>query len=126
MKQLNPSELELLKYLWSLEKAFMKDIVACYPDPKPAYTTIATLLSRMYDKGYIGFERLGRDKQYYPVLEKKVYFSSQLNHMVKDFFNNSAAQFASFFARDTNMSVAQLEELEDMVKQEILNKKQHD
>lgn len=123
IKQLNSTELEVMKYLWELDNAFMKDIVDAFPEPKPAYTTISTLLSRMCDKGYIGFERLGRDKKYYPILQKKEYFASQLNGMVKHFFNNSASQLASFFAKDTNLSLKQLEDLEDLVKEEISNKK---
>lgn len=114
-----------MKYLWDLDKAFMKDIVDAFSEPKPAYTTISTLLSRMCDKGYISFERLGRDKRYYPILQKKEYFASQLNTMVKYFFNNSASQLASFFTKDTNLSLKELQDLEDLVKEEISNKKKH-
>ena len=61
IKQLNKTELQIMKYLWILKKGFMKDIVEQFPEPKPAYTTISTLLKRMCDKDYISFERLGRD-----------------------------------------------------------------
>lgn len=116
MKQLNETELQLLKYLWKLEKAFMKDIVEEYPEPRPAYTTISTLLSRMCKKDYIGFNRLGRDKQYYPILKKNDYFSSQLKGTIKDFFNNSPAQFASFFMKNSDFDDDQIDELEDLLK----------
>jgi len=48
--QLSNSEEQLMQHLWKLEKGFMKDLLECYPDPKPATTTIATLLKRMADK----------------------------------------------------------------------------
>ncbi|MCI5056080.1 MAG: BlaI/MecI/CopY family transcriptional regulator [Flavobacteriales bacterium] len=123
MKSLNDSELQIMEYLWKLKKAFLKEIVDQFPDPKPAYTTISTLVKRMCDKEYIGFKKYGRDKHYFPILEKKNYFSSKLKTMVNDFFNNSNTQFASFFTKNSNMSLNELEELQKLINQEILKKK---
>ena len=112
-----------MEYLWKIEKGFMKDIVAQFPEPAPAYTTISTLVGRMVNKEYIGFEKLGRDKLYYPVLQKSVYFTGQVKHMVSNFFNNSASQFASFFTKNTDLSLKELEELEALVQKKISQKK---
>ena len=120
---LTKSELQIMKYLWKIQKGFLKDIVEQFPEPRPAYTTISTLVGRMVDKNYIGFEKLGRDKQYHPVLQKNVYFSAQVKDMVSQFFNNSASQFASFFAKDADFSMQELEELQDLVQKEISQKK---
>ncbi len=124
IKQLNKSELQIMKYLWSLKKGFMKDIVEQFPEPRPAYTTISTLLKRMCDKDYIGFNRLGRDKEYYPILQKNDYFSGQMKGMIKHFFNNSSSQFASFFTKNTDLSIQELEELQEMLQEKINQKKQ--
>ena len=124
MKQLNKTELQIMKYLWRIEKGFMKDIVEQFPRPAPAYTTIATLVGRMVDKGYIGFEKLGRDKHYFPMLDKNDYFSGQVKDMVSNFFNNSASQFASFFTKNSDFSIEELEELEALVQKKISQKKQ--
>ena len=124
MKQLNKTEMQIMKYLWRIEKGFMKDIVAEFPKPAPAYTTISTLVGRMVDKGYVGFEKLGRDKQYYPILQKNAYFSGQVKDMVSNFFNNSASQFASFFTKNSDLSLEELEELEALVQKKISQKKQ--
>ena len=123
MKQLNNSELQIMEYIWKLEEGFMKDIVEQFPKPKPAYTTISTLLSRMCDKNYIGFTKLGRDKHYFPVLKKNVYFSNQIKTMITHFFNDSTTQFASFFTKNSNLSMAELKELQNMVNAQITNKK---
>lgn len=122
IKQLNKTELQVMKYLWRIEIGFMKDIVEQFPEPKPAYTTISTLLSRMCDKNYIAFNRLGRDKQYYPILKKNDYFSNQVKDMIKHFFNDSTGQFASFFAKNTDFNMEELKELETILK----NKKEQD
>ncbi|MGB3607608.1 MAG: BlaI/MecI/CopY family transcriptional regulator [Psychroserpens sp.] len=123
IKQLNKSELQIMKYLWMLKKGFMKDIVELFPEPRPAYTTISTLLKRMCDKKYIGFERLGRDKQYYPILKKNDYFSKQVNGIITHFFNDSKSQFASFFTKNADLSMKELEELQVLLQEKINNKK---
>lgn len=124
IKQLNKTELQIMKYLWLLKKGFMKDIVEQFPEPRPAYTTISTLLKRMCDKEYIGFERLGRDKQYFPVLKKNDYFSKQVNGIITHFFNDSKSQFASFFTKNADLSVQELEELQRLLQEKINLKKQ--
>ncbi|WP_082396079.1 BlaI/MecI/CopY family transcriptional regulator [Olleya sp. ITB9] len=126
IKQLNKSELQIMKYLWNLEKGFMKDVVEKFPEPKPAYTTISTLLKRMVDKNYIGFERLGRDKVYYPILKKNEYFTKQVNGMIQHFFNDSKAQFASFFTKNADLSVEEIRELQELLKEKMNLKKAND
>lgn len=123
IKQLNKTELQVMKYLWILNKGFMKDIVDQFPEPKPAYTTISTLLSRMCDKNYIGFKRLGRDKEYFPILKKNEYFASQMKTMITHFFNDSTSQFASFFTKNADFSIEELEDLQALVKEKIDLKK---
>ncbi len=123
IKQLNKSELQIMKYLWILKKGFMKDIVEQFPEPRPAYTTISTLLKRMCDKDYIGFERLGRDKQYFPVLKKNDYFKTQVNGMIQHFFNDSKSQFASFFTKNADLSMEELRELQELLQEKMNQKK---
>lgn len=122
IKQLNKTELQIMSYLWKIEKGFMKDIVDQFPEPKPAYTTISTQIDRMCTKKYIGFNKLGRDKQYFPILKKKEYFSSYLKNIITYFFNDSPTQFASFFTKNTDLSVEELQELEEIVKSQISEK----
>jgi BlaI family penicillinase repressor len=121
-KQLNTSELEIMEYLWKLERAYLKDIVAQYAIPKPANTTVSTVLTRMHEKNYIGFEKLGRDKVYFPILKKNDYFSTQVDSMITRFFDNSAASFASFFTKDGDLTMEQLNELKKMVNEKIATK----
>ena len=123
IKQLNETEQQIMNYLWRIEQGFMKDIVEQFPIPRPAYTTISTMLNRMCAKRYIGFHRHGRDKQYYPILQKQDYFSSQVKNMISNFFDNSAAQFASFFTKNSDLTVEQLKELQNLVDKQLLNKK---
>lgn len=121
--QLTKTEEQLMEILWKQEKAFMKDLLDAFPDPKPATTTVATLLKRMTEKGFVDYKEYGKSREYFPVVEKSSYFSKQVNGMIKSFFNNSAAQFASFFTQETNMSAKELEELRKIIDTEIQKKK---
>ncbi|MEL6975818.1 MAG: BlaI/MecI/CopY family transcriptional regulator, partial [Bacteroidota bacterium] len=96
--KLSKSEEELMNLLWKHKKAFMKDLLDAYPEPKPATTTVATLLKRMADKGFIAYKSFGRSREYYPLVKKKDYFSNHVRGLIKNFFNDSPTQFASFFA----------------------------
>ncbi|WP_447635828.1 BlaI/MecI/CopY family transcriptional regulator [Flavobacterium microcysteis] len=121
--QLSNSEEQLMQHLWKLEKGFMKDLLECYPDPKPATTTIATLLKRMTDKKFVAYNEIGNSREYYPLVEKSDYFSKHVNGLIKNFFNNSASQFASFFTKETNLTQKELEELQKIIDKEIQKKK---
>ena len=119
MKKLTEAELELMKYMWQLKKAYMKDIMNAYEEPKPAYTTISTLLKRLCDKKVIDYEKVGRDKHYFPLLEKKNYFGQHLKKISQHFFDNSAAKLASFFAEESDLSQEELKELKRIIDQKI-------
>ena len=121
--QLTKTEELLMQFLWKLEKAFMKDLLEAFPEPKPASTTVATLLKRMTDKGFIAYKEYGKSREYYPLIKRSDYFSKQMNGMIKSFFNNSASQFASFFTQESDMTTAELEDLKKVIEKEILKKK---
>lgn len=121
--QLSNSEEQLMQHLWKLEKAFMKDLLEAFPDPKPAATTVATLLKRMTDKKFVGYKEIGNAREYYPLVKKTDYFSKHVNGLIKNFFNNSASQFASFFTTETDLSASELEELQKIINKEIQKKK---
>jgi predicted transcriptional regulator len=120
---LTKAEEQVMEIIWRQEKVFLKDIMDHYPEPKPAVTTIATLLKRMQDKGAVAYYLFGNSRQYYPLVQKEDYFVKHLNGIVQDFFGNSALQFASFFTTTGNLSTEELEDLKKIVEQEIKRKK---
>ena len=120
---LSKTEEQLMEYLWQLEKAFLKDLIDCFPEPRPAITTVSTLVKRMIDKGFVGHKLYGNSREYYPLVTRTDYFAKQVNRIIKNNFNNSAMQFASFFTKATNLTSDQLEELRKIVDQEIKKKK---
>jgi BlaI family transcriptional regulator, penicillinase repressor len=122
LMQLSNAEEQLMQLLWKQKKAFMKDLIEAYPDSKPAITTVATLLKRMQDKGYVDYIQLGRSREYFPLVKKSDYFSKHVNGLIKNFFNDSATQFASFFTEQTNLSKGELEDLKKLIEEQIEKK----
>tara|TARA_R110000787_G_scaffold271063_1_gene378148 strand:+ start:2664 stop:3035 length:372 start_codon:yes stop_codon:yes gene_type:complete len=121
--QLSKSEEQVMQYLWKRNKAFMKDLLEEFPTPKPATTTVATLLKRMTDKGFISYTLFGKSREYYPLVKKSDYFSKHVNGLIKNFFNDSASQFASFFTKETDLTNNELEELRKIIDKQIKENK---
>ncbi len=121
---LSASEEQLMQLLWKEERAFMKDLLDAYPDPKPAITTIATLLKRMQDKNFVDYAQVGRSREYFPLVKKTDYFSKHVNGLIKNFFNDSASQFASFFTQETDLSEKELEDLRSIIDSQLKKRKQ--
>jgi len=117
--KLSKTEEELMRHLWKLEKAYMKDLIECYQEPKPATTTVATLLKRMQGKGFIAYETHGKARLYYPLVKEGDYVTKRVGGIVENFFGNSASRFASFFTKSSNMSKEELESLKRIIESEI-------
>lgn len=119
---LTKAEEQLMNYLWKLEKSFFKEIKAQYPDPKPATTTINTLLKRLIEKKFINYKLYGNSREYYPIVEKNKYYSKHIRGLIKNSFNNSIEQFASFFTKETDLSEKELKALRNIVDKQLKDK----
>lgn len=117
--KLSKTEEELMNHLWKLQKAFQKELLELYPDPKPAATTISTLLKRMQEKDFVSYKTIGNMRQYFPLISKENYFSKHINGLIKNFFNDSPGQFASFFTKKTDLTKEELEELKSLIEEKL-------
>ena len=117
--KLTDSEEVIMEMLWEKQKLFMKEILETYPEPKPASTTVATLLKRMQNKDLVGYTLYGNSRQYFPKVAKSEYFKEEMTSMIDRFFNSSVTQFASFFTSNTKLSQKQLKELREIIDKEI-------
>lgn len=122
--KLSKTEEEVMQHIWRLENAFMKDILEAYEVPKPATTTMATLLKRIRDKGFIDYETFGKSRKYYPLVSKSDYFGKHFRGLLQNFFGNSASRFASFFTQSTDLSKEELEALRAVIDEEIKKKEE--
>ncbi|MBT3243512.1 MAG: BlaI/MecI/CopY family transcriptional regulator [Bacteroidetes bacterium] len=123
MKQLTKAEEQVMQYLWNLDLAFLKDLVESFPEPRPAYTTISTVIRVLVKKGFIAFNTYGKIHQYYPKIRKEEYLKGQFDVVVQDYFSGSVAKFASFLTRDEDLNIDDLEEIRSMIDDQISKKK---
>ena len=118
MKKLTKAEEQVMKIVWKLDKAFVKEIREQMPEPQPAYSTISTVVRILEDKGFLGHEVFGNTYRYYPLLQKEDYTRFWLDNFLSNYFGGSFARLASFFAKDNNIDLSDLEEmLQDAEKQ---------
>lgn len=116
MKKLTRKEEELMKILWKLDRAFVKDIIEKYPDPKPHYNTISSLVRLLQEKGVIGFKQYGNTYQYFALISKEEYRRSFMNQVVTDYFDNSYKSAVAFFVKEKGLSTEELDELVQLIK----------
>jgi predicted transcriptional regulator len=119
MKELTKAEEQVMHFIWKIEKAFLKDIVDEFPEPKPAYTTISTVIRVLVKKKFVGYKTYGKTHEYYPIVTKDDYFRSHFKGVVKNFFSGSVSNFTSFFTNDENLNLTELEQIKKMIEQKI-------
>lgn len=120
-KSLTKGEEDVMKILWMLGKGTVNDILEHCAEPKPKYTTVATFLKLLEDKGFAGHASTGKSNMYYPLIEQKEYAGSVAGNMLDSFFGGSLVQMLSFFSSEKKLSS---EEKQDLLKlaQEIIDK----
>ena len=117
-KELTKAEEQVMQFLWKINKGFLKDIVDQFPTPKPAYTTVSTVIRVLVKKGFIGYNTYGKINEYYPLVSKNDYFQNHVKSIITNFFQGSAPEFASFFAND-QLKLSELEEIKAMIEEKI-------
>jgi predicted transcriptional regulator len=117
-KELTKAEEQVMQYLWKLKKGFLKDIVDQFSDPKPAYTTVSTVIRVLVKKEFIGYNTYGKINEYYPLVSKNDYFQNHVKEIINNFFDGSAPQFASFFANE-QLNLSELNEIKALIEEKI-------
>lgn len=111
MKELTRAEEQVMQVLWTLGKAFVKDIIEKMPNPKPAYNTVSTIVRILETKGFIDHKAYGKTHEYFPLVSRQRYTQFYLNNMVKGYFNGSITSLVSFFANENSLKPNELDEL---------------
>ena len=120
-KTLTKGEEDVMKILWMLGKGTVNDILEHCDEPKPKYTTVATFLKLLEDKGFVGHTSTGKSNMYYPVVEQKEYAGSVAGNMLDSFFGGSLVQMLSFFSSEKKLSSQEKQDLLRLA-QEIIDK----
>lgn len=115
---LTKSEIQVMNALWDMpDGGCIHDIIARYPDPKPAYTTISTFLKILLNKGFVEFRKLsGKTHTYYPLISREQYTDHVMNDVKESFFGGSSSSLVKFFVEKEQMSEKEIEELVEIIK----------
>jgi BlaI family transcriptional regulator, penicillinase repressor len=117
-KELTKAEEQVMQYLWEMEKAFLKDIVEKFPLPRPAYTTISTVIRVLVKKEFIGYKTYGKVNEYFPLITKNKYFQNKMRPIISNYMTGSPSTFASFF-NNSKLSLTELEEIRGLIDDKI-------
>ena len=119
MKELTKAEEQVMHYIWEFKKSFLKDIVEAFPVPRPAYTTISTVIRVLVKKGFVDYKTYGKVHEYFPKVSRQVYFRGHVKKLINNHFEGSVVNFASFFTGDSEVDLGELEEIKLLIDKKI-------
>jgi BlaI family transcriptional regulator, penicillinase repressor len=124
--QLTKAEEQVMQLLWEMGEGLVKDIRDRFEEPKPARNTISTVVRILEKKDFVSHRTYGNVHVYFPLVSKQTYSKSQLFGLMKSYFNNSFPAMASFFAREEDLSIQELEKLMEETKRELEERKRRE
>ncbi len=116
---LTNAEEQVMQILWNLKEGVVKDVVEGFDEPRPAYTTVATVLTVLEKKGFVQRKKVGNVNLFLPEISKKEYTGFQFKTLLSDYFNGSFPKMATFFAKENNLSISELEEMLKITESEL-------
>ena len=111
MRELTKAEEQIMQVLWQQEEAFVKEIIEQLGDPKPAYSTVSTIVRILETKGFVGHKAYGPTHQYHPKVSKEEYSHFTMKKMVDNYFDGSLKKMVSFFSRKEKIDIKEMEEI---------------
>lgn len=115
MQKLTNKEEEIMKIIWRLKKAFVKDILEEIEGDRPHYNTLSTIVRNLEEKEYVGHEAFGNTHRYHPLVSKEDYRKTFINSTIADYYDNSYKSLVSFFAKEEKISVEELKEIIELI-----------
>ncbi|HDR52247.1 MAG TPA: BlaI/MecI/CopY family transcriptional regulator [Mariniphaga anaerophila] len=119
MKTLTKAEEQIMQILWGLKEGVVKDVVEQFEEPRPAYTTVATVLKVLENKGFVSCRKIGNTNLFFPEVKKQEYARFQFGSLLQDYFHGSFPKLATFFAKENNLSISELEEMLKITENEL-------
>lgn len=113
---LNKNEETVMRILWKLEKAFLKEVVQAFPAPKLPSTTIASVIKKLEQKGLVDHHTFNKTHQYFPVLKEEQFTHGELKNLMQTYFNSSFSEMVSFFMKKEEADPKELERLYKEIK----------
>lgn len=123
MKELTKAEEQIMQVLWDIKKGFVNDVMDKLPEPKPAYNTVSTIVRILEKKGFVGHNAYGKTHEYYPLVTKDSYTKGFMKGFVENYFSNSYKNMVSFFSKNENLTLKEIEEMIKILQEQVDTKK---
>lgn len=117
-KELTRAEEQIMQAIWAVGKGFAKDIHDRLDEPKPAYNTVLTVIRVLVQKGFVEYTTYGKSNEYFPTISREDYSAQRFRSLKENYFDNSNAKLLSFFMKENNLDLADLNELLKIIQQE--------
>ena len=117
MEKLTPREEELMRCFWTRGPLFVRELVALWPEPKPHFNTLSTIVRGLEDKGFLAHHTFGNTYQYYPVVSEEDFRKGTLRNVISKYFNNSYLSAVSSLVKEEDISLDELKQLIQEVEQ---------
>ena len=111
MKQLTKAEEDIMQILWKLGEGNVAAIIEQFPEPKPAYNTVSTIVRILENKEFVDYRKEGRGHIYMPKVKKSEYSNQTLNKVMDGYFQGSFKSMVSFFMKKNDISMSEMEEI---------------
>ena len=113
---LTRAEEQVMQLIWEKKRVFVSDLLESMPKPKPAITTVSSVIRKLESKGFVGHRKLGRTHQYFPTVSQSEYLSNSLTRLSSTYFQNSYANVVNFFAEQGKLSRKEIAEIEELLR----------
>ncbi len=117
MTTLTKAEEQVMQILWDKKEGFVKDLRQQFPEPRPAYNTVSTIIRILEKKGFVDHRSFGKSHQYYPVVSRDLYRTERFSRLMKDYFSNSMKQVLSHFGKSDSLNMKEVDEIIKMMEE---------
>ena len=111
MKELTKAEEQIMQVLWEIKQGFVKDVIAQLPEPKPATTTVSTIIRILEGKGFVDHEAFGTTHRYFPIISIEDYKEFAAGKLLNNYFGNSVEKMFSFFLKQEKVDLKEADEI---------------
>jgi predicted transcriptional regulator len=117
MNILTKAEEQVMQILWDEKEGFVKELLQKFPEPRPAYNTVSTIIRILEKKGFVDHKSFGKSHQYYPLVSREQYRTERFSYLMKDYFNGSMKQVLSHFGNSGSMNMKEADEIIQMMEE---------
>ncbi len=117
MKKLTQQEEAVMQVMWRMNMGAVRDVLGQMPEPKPPYTTVASIVKNLEQKGFLSSRKFGNTNVYSTIVSQDQYKSGFMSQFVNRYFGDSFKSMVSFFAEEEKISADELKEIINLIEE---------